>query len=122
MFRLVPASMHSTNLYDIYLMLCVQSWTPSGGGKDRPKHVERYSINSKIVHLVGFTIEVNGNISGETPPLCYIESQNITKHKSFNVVITKVYFYIASLNDMFRPFHGPSSGWSLFSLQGKPYN
>jgi len=22
--------------------------------------------------------------------------------------------YIASLNDMFQPFHGPSSGWSLF--------
>ena len=30
--------------------------------------------------------------------------------------------FIASLNDMFRPFQGPSSGWSLFSLQGKPYN
>ena len=26
-------------------------------GKDRPKHVEWYSINSEIVHLVGFTIE-----------------------------------------------------------------
>jgi hypothetical protein len=25
--------------------------------------------------------------------------------------------YIASLNDTFRPFHGPSSGWSLFALQ-----
>jgi len=25
--------------------------------------------------------------------------------------------HIASLNDMFRPFHGPSSGWSLFALQ-----
>jgi len=24
-FHLVPASMQSTNLYDIYLMLCVQS-------------------------------------------------------------------------------------------------
>ena len=29
--------------------------------------------------------------------------------------------YIVYLNDMFRPFHGPFSGWSLFSLQGKPY-
>ena len=51
-------SKQSANLYDIYLMLCVQSWTPDDGQKDRPKHVEWYSINSKIVHLVGFTIEI----------------------------------------------------------------
>jgi len=56
--HLVPASKYSTNLYDIYLMLCVQSWTPDDGRKDRPKHVEWYSINSKIVHLVDFTIEI----------------------------------------------------------------
>jgi len=39
-------------------MLYVQSRTPDDGRKDRPKHVEWYSINSKIVHLVGFTIEI----------------------------------------------------------------
>ena len=39
-------------------MLYVQSWTPYDGRKDRPKHVEWYSINSKIVHLVGSTIEI----------------------------------------------------------------
>jgi hypothetical protein len=55
-FHLVPTSKQSTNLYDIYLMVCVQFWTPDYGRKDRPKHVERYSINSKTVHLVGFTI------------------------------------------------------------------
>ena len=44
----VPASMQSTNLYDIYLTLYAQSWTPDDGRKDRPKHVEWYSINSKI--------------------------------------------------------------------------
>jgi hypothetical protein len=57
-FHLVPANMQSTNLYDIYLMLCVQSWTPDDGRKDRPKHVEWFSINSKIAHLIGFTIEI----------------------------------------------------------------
>jgi len=51
------------NLYDIYLMLCVQSWTPYYGRKDRPKHVEWYSINSKIVHLVGFTTELEKSVS-----------------------------------------------------------
>ena len=42
-------------------MLYVQSWTPGGGRKDRPKHVEcYYKINKfeKQVHLVGFTIEI----------------------------------------------------------------
>jgi len=42
-----PASKQSTNLYDIYLTLYVQSRTPDDGRKDRPKHVELYSINSK---------------------------------------------------------------------------
>jgi hypothetical protein len=57
-FHLMPASKQSTNLHDIYLILCVQSWTPDDRRKDRPKHVEWYIINSKIVHLVGFTIEI----------------------------------------------------------------
>jgi len=57
-FHLVLANMQPQNLYDIYLMLCVQSWTPDDGRRDRPKHVEWYSVNSKIVHLLGFTIEI----------------------------------------------------------------
>jgi hypothetical protein len=40
------------------LMLYVQSLTPDDGRKDRPKHVKWYSINSKIVHLFGCTIEI----------------------------------------------------------------
>ena len=58
MFHLVPASKQSPNLYDIYLTLYVQSRTPDDGRKDCPKHVVLYSINSKIVHVVGFTIEI----------------------------------------------------------------
>ena len=46
-FHLVLTSKQSTNIYDIYLTLYVQSWTPDDGRKDRPKHVEWYSINSK---------------------------------------------------------------------------
>jgi hypothetical protein len=57
-FHLVPTSKQSTNLYDIYLMLCVQSWTSDNGRKSRPKHLERYSINSKIVHLFCLTVEI----------------------------------------------------------------
>jgi len=57
-FHVVPASKQSTNLYDVYLMLCVESWTPDDGRKDRPKHVEWYSINSKVVYLGEFTTEI----------------------------------------------------------------
>jgi hypothetical protein len=58
-FHLVHASKQSTNLYDIYLMLCVQTWTPDDGRKNLPKHAEWYSVNSKIVHLVDCTIEMH---------------------------------------------------------------
>jgi len=45
---------------------------------ERPSETYRMIFNeSKIVHLVGFTIEIKGKISGETSPLCCIESQNI---------------------------------------------
>jgi hypothetical protein len=56
--RWLLASKQSTNLYDIYLMLYIQPWTPDDGQKDRPKNAEWYSINLKIVHLVGFTVEI----------------------------------------------------------------
>jgi len=39
MEHLVSASKQSTNLYDIYLMLCLQSLTPDYGRKDRQKHI-----------------------------------------------------------------------------------
>ena len=57
-FHLVPTSKQSTNLYDINLVLCVKPWTPDDGRKDRPKHAEWHSVNSKIVHPVGFAIEI----------------------------------------------------------------
>ena len=46
-FRLVPASTQPANPYDIYLMLCVRSWSPDDGREDRPKHVE-YCFQNKI--------------------------------------------------------------------------
>jgi hypothetical protein len=48
------------NLYDIYLLLCVQYSNPYDGQKTCPKHVEFYSKNKfeKLVHLVGFIIKI----------------------------------------------------------------
>jgi len=38
---MLASSQH--NLYDIYLLLCVQGWTPDNGERKCPKHVEFYS-------------------------------------------------------------------------------
>ena len=62
--RYMPYRLVATNLYDIYLTLCVQSWTPDYGWKDRPKNVEWYSINLKVAHLAGFTVEKSLKLYG----------------------------------------------------------
>ena len=56
--HLVASSQH--NLYDIYILLCVQCCTPDDGQRNCPKHVEFYSRNKfeKLVHLVGFFIRI----------------------------------------------------------------
>ena len=59
---LLASSQH--NLYDIYLLLRVQCWTPDDGQRNCPKHVEFYSRVlfknefEKLVHLVGFIIRI----------------------------------------------------------------
>jgi len=55
-----PARKLSANLYDIYLLLCVQWKTPDNGQRNCLKHVEFYSKNKfeKLVHLVGFIIRI----------------------------------------------------------------
>ena len=59
-FRPDPARKLSGNLYDIYLLLCVQWKTPDNGQRNCLKHVEFYSKNKceKLVHLVGFIIRM----------------------------------------------------------------
>jgi hypothetical protein len=55
------ASQQPQYLYDIYLVLYVQSYTPDDGRRDRPKHVEfcsKIKYIWDIVHLFGFTIEI----------------------------------------------------------------
>ena len=49
------------NLYDLYLLLCVQCWTLADGQRYFPKHVESYSKNKfeKLVLLVDFIIRTN---------------------------------------------------------------
>jgi hypothetical protein len=55
---MLASSQH--NLYDIYLLLCVQCYTPDDGQRNCPKQVEFHSKNKfeKLVHLVGFIIRI----------------------------------------------------------------
>ena len=59
-FRADPASKLSPNLYDKYLLLCVQCWTPDDGQRDCLKHVEFHSKDKfvKLEHLIGFVIRI----------------------------------------------------------------
>jgi hypothetical protein len=49
-FHFVPARSSQHNLFDIYLMLYVQSLTPDDGRKDRPKHVECYLLTYLLTY------------------------------------------------------------------------
>jgi len=55
-----PALYTQHNLYDLYLLLCVQCRTPDDGQRYCPKHVEFYSESKfqKLVFLVGFSIRI----------------------------------------------------------------
>jgi len=70
---LIPLTSSQHNLYDLYLLLCVQYWTPDGGQRNCPKHVEFYSKNKfeKLVHLVGFIIRIYHDARSS-------ESQNVS--------------------------------------------
>jgi len=57
---LIPLASSQQNLYDIYLLLCVQCWTSDDGQRNSPKHVEFYSKNKfeKLLRLVCFIIRI----------------------------------------------------------------
>jgi len=59
----IPLASSQLNLYDIYLLPCVQCWTPYDGQRNCLKYVEFYSKNKfeKLVHLVGFIIIIYHN-------------------------------------------------------------
>ena len=73
---MLASSQH--NLYDIYLSLCVQYWTPDDGQRNCPKHVEFYSKNKfkKLVHVVGFIIRIYHEARSSE---CQIRSETFIK-------------------------------------------
>jgi len=58
---LIPLASSQQNLYDLYLLPCVQCWTPDDGQRYCPKHVKFYSKNKfeKLVHLVVFITRIH---------------------------------------------------------------
>jgi hypothetical protein len=76
-----PVASH--NLYDIYLLLCVQC-TPDDGQRNYPKHVEFYSKNKfeKLVHLVGFIIRIyhDAQSSEMSNPFRSVHCQHYCSH------------------------------------------
>jgi hypothetical protein len=57
---LIPLTSSQHNLYNIYLLRCIQYSTPDDGQKTCPKHVEFYSKNKfeKLVHLFGSILRI----------------------------------------------------------------
>ena len=53
--------MQSTNLYDIYLTLYVQSLTPDEGRKDRPKHLDDRLTVHRSITLVDLQIDAQNS-------------------------------------------------------------
>jgi len=74
-YHLVPASKQPQNLYDIYLMLYVQSWTPDDVRKDRPKHVVLLQNKfEKLVHLIQINHQPDATIFFQFIILTFIYS------------------------------------------------
>ena len=61
---LIPLASSQHNLYDIYLLLCVQCWTPGDGQRNCPKHVQFYSRNKiwEIIASRWFYYKINFDI------------------------------------------------------------
>jgi hypothetical protein len=47
----------------LYVLLCIQYWTPDVGQKTCPKHIEFYSKSKfeKLMYLIGFIIRIYHN-------------------------------------------------------------
>jgi hypothetical protein len=57
---LAAACLLASRQHNLYVLLCVQCWTPDDGQGNCPKHVELYSKNKfeKLAHLVCFIIKI----------------------------------------------------------------
>jgi hypothetical protein len=94
---LIPLANSQYNLYDIYLLLCIQYLTPDYGHKTCPKYIEFYSKNKfeKFVHLFGFIIRIYHDARS-------FECQNRVMHSG----IINTTILVLCRSDMFQPSKG----------------
>ena len=80
------------NLYDIYLLLCIQYQTHDDGQRTYLKHVEFYSKNKfeKLVHLIGFIVRMFERCLNLSVPITCLTCQTNEK-------------YIVELDQIFNP-------------------
>jgi len=96
------ASEQSTNLYDIYLVLCVQSWTPDDGQKDRPKHVEWFRVCKSVHHHTFNWITQPDAVVSQVYYLTFIYSSTCfghphAHHQELNNCSSSLWFYCWSM-------------------------
>ena len=91
---LVPLASIQHNLYDIYLLLCIQYLTSDDGHKTCPKYLEFYSKNKfkKFVHLFGFIIRIYHDAHS-------FDCQNRIMHSG----IINTTILVLCRSDMFQP-------------------
>ena len=80
--KLIPLASSQHNLYDLYLLLCVQWLTPDDGQRYCPKHVESYSNNKfeKLVILVGFIIRIHRDARSSECQTKYYFHSNLPRY------------------------------------------
>jgi len=61
---MIPLVSIQRNLFDLYLLLCIQYLTPDDGQRYCPKHVESYSKNKfeNLVLILGFIIRIYDDV------------------------------------------------------------
>jgi len=94
-----PARKLSANLYDIYLLLCVQWKTADDGQRNCPKHVEFYSKNKfqKLVYLVSFIIRIYHDAGSPERQLKNEWRYTSTPPLTFTACTGKNYFFLLYL-------------------------
>ena len=91
------SSMPSPNLYDMYLLLCVQCRTPDDGQRYCPKHVESYSKNEfeKLVLLNLYDIYILLCVQCRTPDdgqrYCPKHVESYSKNKFEKLLLLNLY-------------------------------
>ena len=111
-------------MYEIYLLQCVQCYTPDDGQRNCPKHVQFYSKNKfeKLVHLFGFILRINHDAR---PSECQkVSATPVTAQYSYAIIlcfpaIRSIWSLLPPLPCALKEPASPSSSWYSSDPPGK---